>query len=104
MINTSKYRAFHILAQIYTANHATFPIQISQYRFAVISEEPSIMLLTMLRSKMILPGAYSGREKLERKRSAQFFCLLPSLKMPPPPPKKKNFPNHHKKTTLKPQA
>ena len=37
------YRAFHILPQIYTANHAIFPIQKYaniQYRFAV-TEAPS---------------------------------------------------------------
>ena len=39
-----RYWAFNILAQIYTENHETFPIQIDdlQYRFAVISGAPSI--------------------------------------------------------------
>ena len=41
------YKALHIFSQLYTANHATFPIQMTQlqYRFAVISEAPSIHCL-----------------------------------------------------------
>ena len=36
--HTTLYTVFHIVPQIYTVNHATFP----QYRFAVISEASSM--------------------------------------------------------------
>ena len=49
------YRVFHILPQIYTENHAAFPIQIYSITFAVTFEAPIICDLPSITSTMNLP-------------------------------------------------
>ena len=69
----------HVLAQIYTANHATFPIQYTklQYRFAVISEAPSMLHVPT----MYIPRILRSRlvSVLELGNAAQLVGLLTAL-------------------------
>ena len=59
-----RYRVLHILPQIYTANHATFPIQMYAIRFVVISEARSRSAI--INTYLVLQGRRDGGRQRER--------------------------------------